>query len=58
MPKYTVTKFCLTLMIFSLAYLADIFEKLNILNLKLQEKDTTSIQLHDNVKAFVSKQQK
>ena len=45
-------------MIFSLAYLADIFEKLNILNLKLQEKDTTSIQLHDNVKAFVSKQQK
>ena len=39
----------------SLAYLADIFEKLNCLNLKLQGKDTNIIQLNDNVKAFVSK---
>ena len=38
-----------------LAYFADIFEKLNCLNLKLQGKDTNIIQLNDNVKAFVSK---
>ena len=35
--------------------MADIFEKLNCLNLKLQGKDTNIIQLNDNVKAFVSK---
>ena len=39
----------------SLVYLADIFEKLNILNLKLQEKNTNIIQLRDNLKAFVEK---
>ena len=39
----------------SLADLADIFEKLNYQNLKLQGKDTNIIQLNDNVKAFVSK---
>ena len=39
----------------SLAYLADIFEKLNILNLKPKEKNTNIIQLHDNLKAFVEK---
>ena len=41
----------------SLAYLADIFEKLNILNLKLQGKNTNIIQLRDNLKAFVKKLQ-
>ena len=39
----------------NLAYLADIFEKLNILNLKLQRKNTNIIQLRDNLKAFVEK---
>ena len=41
----------------SLAYLADIFEKLNILTLKLQEKNTNIIQLCDNLKVFVEKLQ-
>ena len=41
----------------SLVYLADIFEKLNILNIKLQGKNTNIIQLHDNLKAFVEKLQ-
>ena len=41
----------------SLAYLADIFEKLNILNLKLQGKNTNIIQLLDDLKAFVEKLQ-
>ena len=41
----------------SLAYLADIFEKLNILNLKMQGKNTNIIQLRDNLKAFVKKLQ-
>ena len=41
----------------SLAYLADIFEKLNMINLKLQEKNTNIIQLCDNLKAFVEKLQ-
>ena len=30
-----------------LAYLTDIYEKLNGLNIKLQEKKTNIIQLHD-----------
>ena len=33
----------------------DIFEKLNILNLKLQGKNTNIIQLRDNLKVFVEK---
>ena len=37
----------------SLVYLADIFEKLNVLNLKLEGKNTNIIQLRDNLKAFV-----
>ena len=41
----------------SLAYLADIFEKLNIINLKLQGKNTNIIQLRDNLKVFVEKLQ-
>ena len=41
----------------SLAYLADIFKKLNIINLKLQGKNTNIIQLRDNLKAFVKKLQ-
>ena len=41
----------------SLAYLADIFEKLNILNIKLQGKNTNIIQLRDNLKVFVEKLQ-
>ena len=41
----------------SLAYLADIFEKLNILTLKLQGKNTNIIQLRDNLKVFVEKLQ-
>ena len=41
----------------SLAYLEDIFEKLNILNLKMQGKNTNIIQLRDNLKAFVEKLQ-
>ena len=41
----------------SLAYLADIFEKLNILNLKLQGKNTNIIQLRDNLKVFAEKLQ-
>ena len=41
----------------SLAYLADIFEKLNIINLKLHGKNTNIIQLRDNLKAFVEKLQ-
>ena len=41
----------------SLAFLADIFEKLNMLNLKLQGRDTNVIQLNDSLKAFVSKLQ-
>ena len=41
----------------SLAYLTDIFEKLNILNLKLQGKNTNIIELCDNLKAFVEKLQ-
>ena len=38
-------------------YLADIFEKLNILNQKLQGKNTNIIQQRDNLKAFVKKLQ-
>ena len=41
----------------SLDYLADIFEKLNILTLKLQGKNTNIIQLRDNLKVFVEKLQ-
>ena len=41
----------------SLAYLADIFEKLNRFNLKLQGKNTNIIQLHDSLNAFYSKLQ-
>ena len=41
----------------SLAYLADIFEKLSIINLKVQRKNTNIIQLRDNLKAFVEKMQ-
>ena len=40
-----------------LAYLADIFEKLNVFNLKLQGKSTNIIQLRDNLIAFHSKLQ-
>ena len=39
----------------SLVYLADIFEKLNILNLKMQGKNTNIVQLRDNLKVFVEK---
>ncbi len=38
-----------------LAYLADIFDQLNKLNLKLQGKDTTVIHLVDTLRAFVAK---
>ena len=41
----------------SLSYLADIFEKLNVINLKLQGKNINIIQLRDNLKAFVEKLQ-
>nr|XP_039264593.1 zinc finger BED domain-containing protein 5-like [Styela clava] len=39
----------------NLTYLADIFEKLNILNLKLQGKGADIIQLNDHMRAFVLK---
>lgn len=38
-----------------LAYLADIFEHLNSLNLKLQGKQTNLIHFQDNLQAFVAK---
>ena len=38
-----------------LAYLADIFDQLNKLNLKLQGKDTTVIHFVDTLRAFVAK---
>ncbi|XP_064116618.1 zinc finger BED domain-containing protein 5-like [Macrobrachium nipponense] len=38
-----------------LAYLADIFDQLNTLNLKLQGKDTTVIHFVDTLRAFVAK---
>ena len=41
----------------SLAYLADIFEKLNRFNLKWQGKNTNIIQLRDSLNAFYSKLQ-
>ena len=41
----------------SLVYLADIFEKLNGFNLKLQGEGTNIIQLLDNLIAFYSKLQ-
>ena len=41
----------------SLAYLADIFEKLNILNPIVQGKNTNIVQLRDNLKAFIEKLQ-
>ena len=40
-----------------LAYLCDIFEKLNQLNLSLQGKDTHLLQLHDKITAFKRKLQ-
>ena len=41
----------------SLAYLTDIFEKLNGLDIKLQGKETNIIQLRDCLMAFCSKLQ-
>ena len=41
----------------SFAYLADIFEKLNILNPIVQGKNTNIVQLRDNLKAFIEKLQ-
>ena len=41
----------------SLAYLADIFEKLNRFNLKSQGKNRNIIQLRDTLNAFFSKSQ-
>ena len=38
-----------------LAYLCDIFAKLNQLNISLQGKDTHLLQLHDNITAFKRK---
>jgi hypothetical protein len=38
-----------------LAYLADIFEKLNVLNLSLQGKDKTILEVSDKVMGFVKK---
>ena len=38
-----------------LAYLCDIFAKLNQLNISLQGKDTHLLQLHDNITAFKKK---
>ena len=38
-----------------LAYLCDIFEKLNRLNLSLQEKDIHLLQLHGKITAFKKK---
>ena len=37
---------------FKLAYLCDIFEKLNQLNILLQGKDTHILQLYDKLTAF------
>ncbi|XP_023216822.1 zinc finger BED domain-containing protein 5-like, partial [Centruroides sculpturatus] len=39
------------------AYLADILEQQNRLNLKLQEKETNIIAIHDNLRVFLSKLQ-
>nr|CAI5821899.1 unnamed protein product [Callosobruchus analis] len=39
----------------SLAYLADIFEFLNNLNLKLQGKNTTILASYDNIQGFLAK---
>ena len=55
--KEFLTFFCDELWIKSLAYLADIFEKLNGFLLKLQGKSTNIIQLRDNLIAFYSKLQ-
>ena len=38
-----------------LAYLADIFKKLNTLNLSMQESNTTIINLYDSLNAFMEK---
>ena len=38
-----------------LAYLCEIFAKLNQLNISLQGKDTHLLQLHDKIKAFKRK---
>ena len=38
-----------------LAYLADIFDKLNTLNLSMQGNKTTIINLNDSLNAFVEK---
>ena len=37
------------------AYIVDIFDQLNKLNLKVQERDTDIIQFKDTLKAFMSK---
>ncbi|XP_042239531.1 protein FAM200B-like [Homarus americanus] len=39
------------------AYLADIFDQLNKLNLKLQERETHVLLFQDNLRAFISKLQ-
>jgi len=41
--------------VIKLAYLCDIFEKLNILNTSLQGKETHILQLYDKVVAFIKK---
>ena len=38
-----------------LAYMVDIFDHMNILNLKMQGKNTNTIQFYDILKAFMSK---
>ena len=40
---------------FKLAYLCDIFEKLNQLNISLQGRDTHILQLYDKLTAFKKK---
>lgn len=47
--------FCDTSFLLKLAYMADIFEKLNILNMSLQKKDANILQWTEKVKGFVKK---
>jgi len=43
--------------VIQLAYLCDIFEKLNSLNISLQGKETHILQLYDKIVAFIKKNQ-
>ncbi|KAG7166562.1 Zinc finger BED domain-containing protein 5-like 27 [Homarus americanus] len=44
-----------TISLLSLAYLVDIFEALNALNLKLQGKNINIIMHHDTIRTFMAK---